>query len=72
MNKIGRWYKTKKMLPVINKPILADLGDSTYKVMRLYSIEGTMVTFMTDAMHDAESCSSKDIKRWAYIKLEKY
>lgn len=73
MNKIGRWHKAKKVLPVTSRPVLLDLGDSVYVVSRLYSInEDGQIMFVTDGGHDPKATNYEDVRRWAYIKLDKY
>ena len=73
MNKIGRWHKASKVLPVTSRPVLLDLGDSVYVVSRLYSInEDGKTLFVTDGTCDPQPTNYEDVKRWAYIKLEKY
>ena len=76
MNKIGRWHKLKKVLPVPNRPVLLDLGDARYTVSRLHFYDGTEpedhLIFLSDANNDPKVTKGEDVKRWAYIKLEKY
>lgn len=75
MNKIGRWHKLKKVLPTPKKPVLLDLGDSRYTVSRFHYYDGTeptdKIVFLSDAFDDPVVTEGKDVKRWAYIKLEK-
>ena len=73
MNKIGRWHSAKKELPVTTRPVLLDLGDSRYIVSRLYSISETgEILFVNDETHDPQPTKYEDVRRWAYIKLDKY
>ena len=62
------------MLPVTTRPVLLDLGDSVYVVSRLYCIDEaeSRIVFAADGGHDPLVTKYEDVKRWAYIKLDKY